>query len=261
MFSDFLVNSVMTLLPARCRRRIVFKVLRSIRGDGKAFADLFVPPYDQWTEWHSGIGDGHVLLYGMVRVRRPRIIVEIGSACGKSTCAMALACEHNGDGVVVAIDPHDHNAWSDDGTSGGTLQCLQERLDMYSLNARCEICRLSSVEAAKAWNRPIDMLFIDGDHSYDMVRHDFEAFRPWFSDDALVVFHDSLWDHHKDNPWYRCDMGVPAYLQYLQDAGFQSVTIGPLPGLTIVDPRGAARPFLTARYRPDAKEGAGLTGG
>jgi predicted O-methyltransferase YrrM len=38
--------------------------------------------------------------------------------------------------------------------------------------------------------QPVDFLFIDGDHSYDGVKSDFEQFRPFVRDGGIVAFHD-----------------------------------------------------------------------
>lgn len=47
----------------------------------------------------------------------------------------------------------------------------------------------------------IDLLFIDGDHTYDGVSRDFECYRPYISHGGLVVFHDII-------PDFRSSKGV-----------------------------------------------------
>jgi len=37
---------------------------------------------------------------------------------------------------------------------------------------------------------PLELVFIDADHSYEAVRADFEVVRPWLSSTATVAFHD-----------------------------------------------------------------------
>jgi len=37
---------------------------------------------------------------------------------------------------------------------------------------------------------PIDLLFIDGDHSYQGVKSDFEMYSPLVRDSGIVAFHD-----------------------------------------------------------------------
>jgi len=39
-------------------------------------------------------------------------------------------------------------------------------------------------------DRPLDVLFIDGDHSYGGVRADWEMYGPLVAPDGLVAFHD-----------------------------------------------------------------------
>ena len=41
-------------------------------------------------------------------------------------------------------------------------------------------------------DRPIDLLMIDGDHSYEGVRRDFELYAPLVREGGLVAFHDIL---------------------------------------------------------------------
>jgi len=39
-------------------------------------------------------------------------------------------------------------------------------------------------------NKTIDLLFIDGDHSYNMVKSDFETYSKFLSNNAIIVFDD-----------------------------------------------------------------------
>ena len=165
---------------------------------------------------------------------------------------MALACRQNGLGQVFAVDPHQVNDWTDVGVGSSTEAFLRDRVSRYDFDDWCTIMRMTSEEAARHWHRNIDLLFIDGDHSLEGVRRDFELFQPWLSPQALVVFHDTAWEHQQ--PWAEQevaklfpDMGVPEYMATLQDQGFQSVTLLPAPGLTIMAPRRGGFPFLGGR--------------
>jgi len=212
----------------------------------RAFTDVLVPPYSTNVDWQSGLGDAAFALYGLVRTQRPNVVVEIGSARGRSTCVLALACRKNGAGRVYAIDPHSINPWTEIGTSGSTEAFLRERLSDYHLDEWCEVIVGTSADAGKSWTRPIDLLFIDGDHSLNGVRADFEMFHPWLAPNALVVFHDTAWSYYavRDGEPQPGDlreklaaMGVPQYLETLKAHGYQSVTLPLVPGLTILDPQ------------------------
>lgn len=236
-------------LPNDVKRRIGLKLTRQADSDMRAFTDLFVPPYQQWAEWKSGLGDAAFVLYSLVRTNRPKVIVEIGSARGRSTCAFALACAQNKQGKVYAIDPHTLNSWTELGTNAETLDFLRRRLKEYELEKYCEVVVNTSGAAAKTWSQPIDLLFIDGDHTYDGVKLDFESFRQWLTPNSLVVFHDTMWKYHKTHEGYREDMGVPQYMQELTAEGFQSVTIQAWPGITILRPAIGGFPFLVEPSR------------
>lgn len=50
----------------------------------------------------------------------------------------------------------------------------------------------------KLEGKKIDFLFIDGDHTYEGVKQDFEMYRDLVSDNGLIAFHDIL--PHPDSP-------------------------------------------------------------
>jgi predicted O-methyltransferase YrrM len=56
---------------------------------------------------------------------------------------------------------------------------------------RIEIHRGASQQVAGRWSVPLDLLFIDGDHSYEGCRTDIEAWFPHVRSGGVVAFHDS----------------------------------------------------------------------
>ena len=99
----------------------------------------------------------------------------------------------------------------------------------------------------------IDMLFIDGDHSYDGVKRDWDLFMPHVAPFGLVVFHDTLWDLHPDSPYSRADMGVPAFVEELRLAGYPVTTLNRDFGVSIVQPTPNGIPLRN--YEPAARQG------
>jgi predicted O-methyltransferase YrrM len=230
-------------MPAQYKTRILYRLLRSISGEHRAFSDLFIPPFRGYVNvnWWSGLGDAMYVLFGLCKAMNPETVVEIGSGRGYSTCALALACQQNGRGKVYAIDPHTPNRWTDYGPDKALehYEFLLARLKEYELTPTwCEVIRALSLEAAKGWNKPIDLLFIDGDHTYEAVKGDFEAFRPWLREHSMVAFHDSLWEG-----------GVPRYLEELRQQGYHSVTVNVGPGLTLLCPIVGGTPLLEVLTR------------
>src|SRR5579872_2054369 len=111
----------------------------------------------------SGLGDGAWLLFGLVHALRPSVCVEIGSARGQSACYVGMALRQLGRGTLYAIDPHEHTAWNDAGSITTDVD-MERNLRALKVDGCVQIIRQYSDTAAKAWDRPIDMLFIDGDH-------------------------------------------------------------------------------------------------
>jgi hypothetical protein len=46
-------------------------------------------------------------------------------------------------------------------------------------------------DVAKTWDKKIDILHIDGDHSYESVKNDYETWSKFLNDDGVILFHDT----------------------------------------------------------------------
>lgn len=123
-------------------------------------------------------------------------IVEVGSYRGRSTCALGTGSLAGQQAPVYAIEPHEVF----EGIFGGEFG-PQDRRVFYEamLSTGCwEVVRLinlSSEVVAAGWDKPIELLFIDGDHSYEGVKRDYDAWRPHLLPGATVVFDDAFEEH------------------------------------------------------------------
>lgn len=103
-----------------------------------------------------------------------RVVVEIGSAWGGTLYAWSqLPTEPLVFGVTMdhfGLPEYDHGAVVLEGDSHDriTLQRLKDQLG----------------------GRPVDVLFIDGDHTYDGARQDWLMYAPLVRDGGLVLLHD-----------------------------------------------------------------------
>jgi Predicted O-methyltransferase len=192
--------------------------------------------YAETFDFQSGLGDSGWLLYGLTRSLKPKVCVEIGSARGKSTCSIGLALRRNGFGKLFAIDPHESTTWNDV-DSVDSLQFLSQHLRKAGIEDHVKILRMTSAEAARDWNEKIDLIFIDGDHSYEGVKADWELFFPHMNEFATVVFHDTLWNLIPESEFKRTDMGVPRFVDDLRAQGYPTITLNQDFGVTIVQPR------------------------
>lgn len=131
-------------------------------------------------------------------------IVEIGSFKGRSTAWLAYGAKSAGREKVTAIDPFtgspEHQPgqeWADSDLAvlGSTLPVFGENLRKLDLFDHVNPVVSTSADAAKEWNDPIRLLFIDGDHSYEGSKLDFESWTPHVVPGGLVAIHDiGHWD-------------------------------------------------------------------
>jgi hypothetical protein len=104
--------------------------------------------------------------------------------------------EHYGFGPIVAIDPHNFNnaELADHRAAPGATSYDEFLSNIESTGVRpyIEVHRAFSTEIAKTWDRPIRMLWIDGDHSYPGAKADFDGFMPHMVPGGFVALHDAL---------------------------------------------------------------------
>jgi predicted O-methyltransferase YrrM len=196
---------------------------------------------------NSGLGDGAWILHGLVLANRPQVTVEIGSASGWSACMIGSALKAVGNGMLYAIDPHRATTWND-GRLVDTYPVIRANVKQLGLENFVTIVRRTSEEAARDWRRRIDMIFIDGDHSYEGVRRDWELFLPHMAPFSFVVFHDTMWEVGDVNEEYRrADMGVPRFVDELRKQGYPVATSAPNCGVSIVQPIIGGAPLTKQR--------------
>ncbi len=121
-------------------------------------------------------------------------IVEIGSFKGKSTVMLASVAAHYGLGPVVAIDPHTAPSVTDPGLQAGisTFHEFQASLKSAGVEEHVETHREFSGVVAQGWDRPIRLLWIDGDHTFRGAKEDFDLFAPHLQEEGVVALHDAL---------------------------------------------------------------------
>ena len=120
----------------------------------------------------------------------PKVIVEVGTNMGGSLfCFTKVATS---DALIISVD-------LPDGMGGGGYPLY--RSDFYKSfatnNQKMHLLRenshddntLNKVKQILG-NQKIDFLFLDGDHSYEGIKQDFEMYSPLVRSGGLVGFHD-----------------------------------------------------------------------
>jgi predicted O-methyltransferase YrrM len=137
-------------------------------------------------------------LVALLRRRAPRVVVEIGTARGGTFYALCQVADPTA--LVVSIDlpggpfggeraATDSSALRCHGQPGQQLQFI--RGDSHDLATRTRLLEILG-------GKEIDFLMIDGDHTYEGVRQDFQMYAPLVRDGSPVAFHDIL-PHAEDS--------------------------------------------------------------
>jgi predicted O-methyltransferase YrrM len=126
-------------------------------------------------------------------------VVEIGSLYGKSTCYLAEGSRKAGRGPIHAVDTFAGSAEHQAGQPGEQKELLNEKTTFKAFLRNLASMRLddwvkpqvgTSTAIGVVWDQPIRLLFIDGDHSYEGSKQDFDTWSSHVSPNGLVAFHD-----------------------------------------------------------------------
>jgi glycosyltransferase involved in cell wall biosynthesis len=135
---------------------------------------------------------GHVpFAFWLTAQCKPRLLVELGTHSGVSYAAFCETVLRLGLPTrCFAVD-----TWRGDAQAGH--YGAEVYADLAEFHARrysafSQLLRQTFDEASDEFaDATIDLLHIDGCHTYEAVRHDFDTWRPKLSERAVVLFHDT----------------------------------------------------------------------
>lgn len=120
------------------------------------------------------------------------VIVEVGSWKGKSTIWLGHGSRDGHNLRIHAIDPHTGSPEHQQNAAGvWTFDEFQRNIQAAGVSDLVAPHVDYSVAAAKGFNEPVEFAFIDGQHEYEAVKADFEAWFPKVIEGGIIAFHDT----------------------------------------------------------------------
>jgi len=135
--------------------------------------------------------DGEKLAQGKYAAQATDTVVEIGVLFGETSKILAK----NAKCTVYGIDPIIPDSMNE--ALVGSLEQIQEVKNEFS---NFIFIQDYSYNVVKEWNKPIDFIFIDGDHNYEAVKKDFDDWYPHVKLNGIIALHDSA--ANRDGPFY-----------------------------------------------------------
>jgi len=120
-------------------------------------------------------------LIQLVSERELNVVLEIGTAHGGTYwtwCRLATPTAH-----LVSIDLPGNDEWS------SRVRSYPRPTQTQTL-IRADSHDPQTVRSVDGLRASVDLLFLDGDHSYEGVRSDFENYAPLVRPGGLIAFHD-----------------------------------------------------------------------
>jgi len=117
-------------------------------------------------------------------------VLEIGSFIGASACFISAGLEKNSKAICI-------DTWKNDAMTEGKRDTKKE-FDENTNNFKDKIVKVQGYstnvkEQVLGITPKIDLLFIDGDHSYEGCKADWDLYIDMVKSGGCVVFHDSGW--------------------------------------------------------------------
>lgn len=138
---------------------------------------------------------GHIpFAFWLIQKHRPSLVVELGVHTGNSYFAFCQSVLRAG----LAAKCYAIDTWDGDKHSGEYSETVFknfiEENNKYYKEISYPIRSTFNNALPLFENNSIDLLHIDGLHTYDAVKHDFESWFPKLSHNAIVLFHDIVVD-------------------------------------------------------------------
>lgn len=159
------------------------------------------PVRPQWIEFPPS-WIGHVpFVSWLIPTLQPQLVVELGTHSGNSYFAMCQAVkEHQLPTQCVAVD-----TWQGDEHASFYDESIYAQVSQRNAREYGEFSTLLKMTfdqaLAEVADGSVDLLHIDGMHTYEAVRHDFMTWLPKMRKTGVVLLHDTQVDERGFGVW------------------------------------------------------------
>jgi predicted O-methyltransferase YrrM len=122
----------------------------------------------------------------LVKAIEAKEIVDLGVDYGYSTFVFAKAASQNGFGTVTGIDSFEGDGFAGVRDTYAYVTQWIEDVGFTNIN----LIKGYFNDVASVWTKPIDILHIDGFHSYEAVSNDYHTWSKFVRDEGVILFHD-----------------------------------------------------------------------
>jgi len=120
------------------------------------------------------------------------VIVEIGSWKGKSTIWLGKGSKSGNEVPIYAIDPHTGSSeHQKENKKIWTFEEFKKNIKNANVDDIITPIVKTSKDAAQNFDKPVEFIFIDGEHEHNFVKLDFDLWFPKVIDGGIMAFHDT----------------------------------------------------------------------
>lgn len=147
---------------------------------------------ERWERffWIKQLKQEITQLVNLIEQKRPKMIVEIGTNMGGTLFLFSKIADP--EALIISID-------LPDGPGGGGYpkhrkkfyqSFAKDNQNIHLLSADSHDGKTLLYLKEILNGQQIDFLFLDGDHTYEGIKNDFEMYSPLVKKDGLIAFHD-----------------------------------------------------------------------
>ncbi len=122
----------------------------------------------------------------LVNTLKPKQIVDLGVDYGYSTFVFALAACDIPDCAIAGVDLFEGDPQTGIRNTYNQVSAIKEKYNFTNL----ELILGDFYEVSLTWKKPIDILHIDGYHTYEAVSNNFADWSRFVNTEGIVLFHD-----------------------------------------------------------------------